>query len=246
MAFRPTRGMVMAAGLGLRMRPLTNERPKPLIEVDGRTLLDHALDRFKAAGVTFVVVNVHYKGEMIIAHLKKRTDLEIHIQDERDKLLDTGGGLLRALPLFKGEPIYTYNSDSIWLESMGSNLLAMAKRWDDAEMDCLMLMAPTFSSIGYDGKGDFTMDANGRLARRQPSRVAPFAWPGVQIIHPRLIEKGRVAGLGDVYSTNRLWDIAIESGRLYGIRLDGKWMHIGTPDAKAEAEHYLSERHMAP
>ncbi len=242
MAFNPTRGMVMAAGLGVRMRPLTNDRPKSLIEVGGRTLLDHAIDRFKAAGVRYVVVNAHYKGEMIIAHLKKRKDIEIHIQDERDKLLDTGGALKRALPHFKGEPFFTYNSDSIWLESMGSNLVRMAERWDDAEMDCVMLMAPTFSSIGYDGRGDFTMDSLGRLARRQPQRVTPFAWPGVQIIHPRLIEKGT----GEVFSTNKLWDIAIEQGRLYGIRLDGKWMHIGTPQAKAEADLYLSERHKVP
>jgi MurNAc alpha-1-phosphate uridylyltransferase len=242
MAFNPTRGMVMAAGLGVRMRPLTNDRPKSLIEVGGRTLLDHAIDRFKAAGVRYVVVNAHYKGEMIIAHLKKRKDIEIHIQDERDKLLDTGGALKRALPHFKGEPFFTYNSDSIWLESMGSNLVRMAERWDDAEMDCVMLMAPTFSSIGYDGRGDFTMDSLGRLARRQPQRVTPFAWPGVQIIHPRLIEKGT----GEVFSTNKLWDIAIEQGRLYGIRLDGKWMHIGTPEAKAEADLYFSERHKVP
>lgn len=242
MAFYPTRGMVMAAGLGLRMRPLTNDRPKPLIEVGGRTLLDHAIDRFKAAGVKFVVVNVHYKGEMIIAHLKKRTDIEIHIQDERELLLDTGGALKRALPLFKGEPFFTYNSDSIWLESLGSNLLRMAKRWDDAEMDCLMLMAPTFNAIGFEGRGDFNMDANGRLARRQPQRVTPFAWPGVQIIHPRLVDKGP----NGVFSTNVLWDIAIEQGRLFGIRLDGKWMHVGTPEAKTEADHYLGDLHKMP
>jgi MurNAc alpha-1-phosphate uridylyltransferase len=242
MAFYPTRGMVMAAGLGVRMRPLTNDRPKPLIEVGGKTLLDHAIDRFKAAGVKFVVVNVHYKGEMIIAHLKRRTDIEIHIQDERDKLLDTGGALKRALPLFKGEPFFTYNSDSIWLESLGSNLLRMAQRWDDAEMDCLMLMAATFSSIGFEGRGDFNMDSNGRLSRRQPQRVTPFAWPGVQIIHPRLVDKGP----SGVFSTNVLWDIAIEQGRLFGIRLDGKWMHVGTPEAKLEADHYLSERHKLP
>ena len=205
-------------------------------------MLDHAIDRYVAAGVRFVVVNVHYKGEMIIAHLKKRTDVEIHIQDERDKLLDTGGGLRRALPLFKGEPFFTYNSDSIWLESYGSNLKRMAERWDDAEMDCLMLMAPTFSSIGYDGRGDFNMDAMGRLSRRQTQRVTPFAWPGVQIIHPRLVENGP----DGVFSTNRLWDIALEQGRLYGVRLDGKWMHVGTPEAKVEADHYLSEHHHRP
>lgn len=242
MAMKPTRGMVLAAGLGTRMRPLTNDRPKSLIMVAGRTLLDHAIDRFKAAGITTVIVNVHYKGQMVIDHLKKRTDVEIIIQDERDKLLDTGGALKKALPLFRGEPVFTYNSDSIWLESLGSNILRMAQRWDDAEMDCLMLMAPTFNSIGYDGRGDFMMDTLGHLVRRQPQRVTPFAWPGVQIIHPRLIERGD----GDVFSTNRLWDIAIEQGRLFGIRLDGKWMHIGTPDAKDEAEAFLDVRHVAP
>ena len=242
MAFTPTRGMVMAAGLGVRMRPLTNDRPKPLIQVAGRTLLDHALDRLKAAGVKMVVVNVHYKGQMVIDHLKKRTDLEIRIQDEREKLLDTGGALRKALPHFAGEPFFTHNSDSIWLESLGSNLLRMAHRWDDKEMDCLMLMASTFNSIGFEGRGDFSMDALGRLTRRQPQRVTPFAWPGVQIIHPRLVEKGTE----DVFSTNRLWDIAAEQGRLFGIRLDGKWMHIGTPDAKDEAEAFMDVRHHAP
>lgn len=242
MTMKPTRGMVLAAGLGTRMRPLTDDRPKSLIMVAGRTLLDHAIDRFKDAGITTVIVNVHYKGQMVIDHLKKRTDVEIIIQDERDKLLDTGGALKKALPLFKGEPVFTYNSDSIWLESLGSNISRMAQRWDDAEMDCLMLMAPTFNSIGYDGRGDFMMDTLGRLARRQPQRVTPFAWPGVQIIHPRLIERGT----GDVFSTNRLWDIAIEQGRLFGIRLDGKWMHIGTPDAKDEAEAFLDVRHVVP
>lgn len=240
MALQATRGMVMAAGLGVRMRPLTNDRPKPLIEVDGRTLLDHAIDRLVEIGIKFIVVNVHYKGEMIIAHLKKRKDVEIHIQDEREKLLDTGGALKKALPLFKGEPFFTYNSDSIWIESYASNLRGMAQRWNEREMDCLMLMAPTFNSIGYDGRGDFTMDAVGRLSRRESQRIAPFAWPGVQVIHPRLIERGQ----GEVFSTNRLWDIAAEEGRLFGIRLDGKWMHIGSPDAKLEAEAYLDARHL--
>lgn len=242
MAFSPTRGMVLAAGLGTRMRPLTNDRPKPLIEVAGRTLLDHAIDRFVAAGVKMVVVNVHYKGEMIIAHLKSRQDVEIRIQDERDKLLDTGGALKRALPLFGGEPVFTYNSDSIWLESFGSNLGRMAQMWDDAAMDCLMLMAPTFSSIGFEGKGDFTMDANGRLKRREPQRVAPFGWPGVQIIHPRLIARGP----DGAFSTNKLWDMAIAQERLFGIRLEGKWMHVGTPEARDEADAFMAARHLAP
>ena len=238
----PKRGMIMAAGLGQRMRPLTNDCPKPLIEVAGRTLLDHAIDRLKHAGVRMIVVNVHYKGEMVIDHLKKRTDVEIRIQDERQKLLDTGGALRKALPHFDGEPFYTHNSDSIWLESWGENLQRMAERWDDKEMDCLMLLAATHSSIGYEGRGDFTMDADGHLAWRQPQRIAPFAWPGIQIMHPRLVKRGPDA---EVFSTSKLWDIAAEEGRLCGIRLDGKWMHIGTPDAKAEAEAFLGLREAA-
>lgn len=233
----------MAAGLGMRMRPLTNDRPKPLVTVGGKTLLDHAIDRLRGVGVKTIVVNVHYKGEMVIDHLKARRDVEIIIQDERDRILDTGGALKRALPHFKDEPFFTHNSDSIWLESWGSNLQRMVQRWNGSEMDCLMLLAATHSSLGYDGFGDFTMDPEGRLARRQAPRVAPFAWPGVQIIHPRLVARSPEA---DVFSTNRLWDIAIAENRLFGIRLDGKWMHIGTPEARAEAEELLAFRHAAP
>ncbi|MFN9973052.1 MAG: nucleotidyltransferase family protein [Phycisphaerae bacterium] len=235
--------MIMAAGLGTRMRPLTNDRPKPLITVDGRTLLDHAIDRLKSVGVNTFVVNVHYKGEMVIDHLKGRSDATFIIQDERDRILDTGGALKRALPHFGREPFFTHNSDSIWLESWGSNLERMIQQWDERRMDCLMLLAATHSSLGYDGAGDFTMDAEGRLARRQAPRLAPFAWPGVQIIDPQLVARSPA---DDVFSTNRLWDIAIEEGRLYGIRLDGKWMHIGTPEARVEAEALLSSRRAAP
>lgn len=243
MTSRPSRAMIMAAGLGTRMRPLTNDRPKPLIIVDGRTLLDHAIDRLKSVGVRSFVVNVHYKGEMVIDHLAGRRDAEFIIQDERERLLDTGGALKRALPLFGDEPFFTHNSDSIWLESWGSNLERMIRLWDPRAMDCLMLLAATHSSLGYDGAGDFTMDAEGRLSRRQPSRVAPFAWPGVQIIHPRLVARSPET---DVFSTNRLWDIALAEGRLFGIRLDGKWMHIGTPEARDEAQSLLLARDLAP
>ncbi|MFN9356682.1 MAG: nucleotidyltransferase family protein [Alphaproteobacteria bacterium] len=243
MTRRPSRAMIMAAGLGTRMRPLTNDRPKPLITVDGRTLLDHAIDRLKSVGVNTFVVNVHYKGEMVIDHLKGRSDATFIIQDERDRILDTGGALKRALPHFGREPFFTHNSDSIWLESWGSNLERMIQQWDERRMDCLMLLAATHSSLGYDGACYFTMDAEGRLARRQAPRLAPFAWPGVQIIDPQLVARSPA---DDVFSTNRLWDIAIEEGRLYGIRLDGKWMHIGTPEARVEAEALLSSRRAAP
>ena len=233
----------MAAGLGLRMRPLTNDRPKPLIEVGGKTLLDHAIDRMKQVGVKQILVNVHYKGDMVIDHVKKRRDVEITIQDEREKLLDTGGALKKALPFFDGEPFFTHNSDSLWLESWGSNLERMARMWDDQAMDCLMLLAATHSSIGYEGGGDFAMDSEGHLTRRLAPRLTPFAWPGVQIMHPRLVARSPAT---DVFSTNKLWDITISEHRLYGIRLDGKWMHIGTPEAKAEADAFLEQRRTAP
>ena len=231
------RAMILAAGQGLRMRPLTATRPKPLVEVMGRALLDHCIDRLAAAGVTDILVNARYLAEQIIAHCARRTDVKITIQDERDAELDSGGALVRARPFFQEQPDITFNADSIWVEGMGSNLNRLKAAWDDGKMDCLMLLAPTWNTIGEVGKGDFHMDGVGRLRRREMHRVTPFIWPGVQIIHPRLLD-GAPAGK---FSTNLLWDQAIEAGRLYGIRLDGRWMHIGTPDAVGEAEDFLRQ-----
>jgi MurNAc alpha-1-phosphate uridylyltransferase len=236
---QPKRALILAAGLGVRMRPLTDARPKPLLAVGGRSLAGHCLDRLKEAGVTDVIVNVHYLADQLIAHLKTRKDLNVTIQDERDALLDTGGAMVRARHFFQEKPFFVLNSDSIWIEGMGSNLKRLAHHWDDAAMDCLILLAPTYNAIGYDGQGDFTMDANGRLARREYRRVAPFAMPGAQLIHPRFLDD---APQGP-FSTNLLWDRAIEAGRLFGLRLDGRWMHVGTPEALGEAEDYLREMH---
>jgi N-acetyl-alpha-D-muramate 1-phosphate uridylyltransferase len=231
----PTRAMILAAGLGTRMRPLSEAKPKPLIEVMGKALIDHAIDRLKAAGVTLIVVNVHYKADMLKAHLAKRNDVEIRISEENDNLLDTGGGIAKALPLFEGQPFFTHNSDSMWVEGMGSALERMKARWNPDTMDALMLLAPAVTAVGYEGRGDFDMDPWGRLTRRGEQKLAPFVWTGVQIIHPRLFD-GVPTGK---FSINPLWDKAIEHGRLYGVRLDGVWIHVGTPEGFHDAEAFL-------
>jgi len=232
------RAMVLAAGLGLRMRPVSETRPKPLVTVAGRTLLDHVLDRLIEAGIERIVVNIHYRPDMIRAVLAKRHEIEIIISDETEKLLDTGGGMAKALAHFDGEPFFTHNADSLWTEGMGSTLDHMSRRYEPERMDALMLMAPTVSSLGYFGRGDFMMDEEGRLARRDEARVAPFVWAGVQIIHPRLF-KDCPSG---AFSTNLLWNRAIEAGRLYGIRHDGVWMHVGCPEGLRQAKAFLAQR----
>jgi MurNAc alpha-1-phosphate uridylyltransferase len=233
----PTRAMILAAGLGTRMAPLTATRPKPLIEVRGKALIDHAIDHLIRGGVKYFVVNVHYMAEMLIAHLEKRKDVEIHICDETEAILDTGGAIAKALPYFKGEPFFTHNSDSLWVEGMGWALGRMKTRWDPDAMDALMLLAPTVTAIGFDGRGDFEMDSLGLLKRRGELKLAPFVWTGLQIVHPRLFDgapKGR-------FSINPLWDRAIEKGRLFGIRLDGVWIHVGTPQGLHDAENFLRD-----
>jgi MurNAc alpha-1-phosphate uridylyltransferase len=234
--------MILAAGLGTRMGALTTDRPKPLVEVNGRALIDHGIDRLVKGGVTSIVVNVHYKAEMMKAHLAGRKDVAIQICDESSQILDTGGAIANALPLFHGKPFYSLNADSFWVEGMGRAMTRMQERWDPEAMDALMLLAPTATSIGYDGRGDFEMDSGGRLKRRQEMKLAPFVWTGLQIVHPRLFE-GAPAGK---FSINPLWDRAIENERLYGIRLDGVWIHVGTPEARQEADSFLTELRLRP
>jgi N-acetyl-alpha-D-muramate 1-phosphate uridylyltransferase len=233
----PTRAMILAAGLGTRMRPLTNDRPKPLIEVRGKALIDHAIDRLVAAGVTLVVVNVHYRAEMLKAHLAKRRDVEIRISEEGSELLGTGGGILKVLPHFEGEPFFVHNSDSIWVEGVGHALDRLKDHWDPERMDYLLLMASLITAIGYEGAGDFMMDSDGRLSRVPEQRISPFAYPGVSILHPRIFDGAKPGE----FSINPLWDRAIEAGRLFGIRLDGTWIHVGTPEAVREAEAFLAD-----
>ena len=229
---RPKRAMVLAAGIGKRMRPLTVTVPKPLIEVAGRALIDHSLDRLERAGVETVVVNVHYLADLVRAHLARRKRPAVVISDERAELLDTGGGIAKALPLLGNDPFYLLNSDSFWIEGARGNLDWLAAAWDDARMDALLMLAPTVKAVGYHGRGDFRMDPAGKLYRRGEREVVPFAYAGAAILHPRLFD-GCPAG---AFSLNRLFDRAIEAERLIGMRMDGLWLHIGTPEAIAEAE----------
>jgi N-acetyl-alpha-D-muramate 1-phosphate uridylyltransferase len=230
-----TAAMIMGAGLGSRMRPLTDDRPKPLIMVAGRTLIDHSIDRLAAAGVTRIVVNLHYKGEMLRAHLAKRRDVEIIFSDESDRLLDTGGGVVKALHHFDGQPFFVLNSDSIWVEGPAAALLAMIRHWDPARMDGLLLLADMRTAMGYEGMGDFVLKAEGHVLRARGHAGTAYAYPGVQIAHPRLFD-GAPQG---PFSTNLMWDRAIAKGRLFGTVLDGMWIHVGTPAARDEAEAYL-------
>jgi MurNAc alpha-1-phosphate uridylyltransferase len=229
--------MIMAAGLGTRMRPLTNTKPKPLVEVQGRALIDHVIDRLVAAGVTTIVVNVHYMADQIEAHLAKRKDAEIHISDERSELLDSGGGIFKALSFFGGEPFFHANSDTVWTEGAGHALDKLKAAWDPERMDALMLLAPTVNTICYDGSGDFMMDSDGLLSRVPEKRIAPFVWMSMEIVHPRLFD----GAPGGKFSINPLWDKAIAKGRLFGQRLDGVWMHIDRPDAIAASDEFLSD-----
>lgn len=242
----PTKAMILAAGLGTRMAPLTLEKPKPLIVLNGKPLIDHAIDRLVQGGVNFIVVNVHYKADQIVAHLEKRQarekNLEIHICDETGMILDTGGAIAKALPYFEGEPFFAHNSDSLWVEGMGSAMARMKARWNPETMDALMLLAPCATAIGYDGRGDFEMDAWGGLKRRTEMHLAPFVWTGLQIVHPRLFD-GAPTGR---FSINPLWDKAIDKGRLWGVRLDGVWIHVGTPQGLEEAETFLRDLALEP
>jgi MurNAc alpha-1-phosphate uridylyltransferase len=233
----PTTAMVMAAGLGKRMRPLTATRPKPLVEVAGAALIDHVLDRLVAAGVKRVVVNVHYLADALEAHLKRNDQgLDIAISDERAKLLETGGGLIKALPLIDTDPFIQVNSDNFWVDGPVDALQLLADRWDDTTMDALLLLVPLARANCHSGKGDFHMDAAGRISRRRVGRIAPFVWTGVQMLSKRLIAEPPT----DVFSTNIFWDRAIETGRCYGVVHQGLWFDVGSPPAIAQTEVILA------
>jgi MurNAc alpha-1-phosphate uridylyltransferase len=237
MPVTPQKAMVLAAGLGLRMRPLTDTMPKPLVPVAGKPLLDHVLDRLADAGVTEAVVNVHYLADQNIAHTADRTHPRVIISDERDQVLGTGGGVVRALPLLGPTPFFHVNSDTMWIEGVRSNLVRLADAFDPERMDILLLMAPTASSIGYSGLGDYSMLADGTLRRRREHQVVPFVYAGAAIISPTIFDD---APQGE-FSLVRMFDKANEQDRLFGLRLDGVWMHVGTPDAVSAAEEALLE-----
>jgi MurNAc alpha-1-phosphate uridylyltransferase len=231
------KAMVLAAGLGTRMRPLTDTLPKPLVTVAGQALLDHVLDRLAEAGVETAVVNVHHMADQIENHLKGRTRPKIEISDERGELLDTGGGVVKALKLLGDEAFFHMNSDTLWIEGVTPNLPRLAAGFDSVRMDILLLLASTTASIGYEGRGDFVMAPDGRLARRAERQVAPFVYAGAAMLSPAQFAdapKGK-------FSLNTMFDRAIDAGRLYGQRLEGTWMHVGTPAAIQAAEAAISE-----
>jgi MurNAc alpha-1-phosphate uridylyltransferase len=232
MPVKPTRAMVRAAGLGLRMRPLTDRMPKPLVPVAGSPLLDHVLDKLADAGVSETVVNVHYLPDQIIAHVAKRARPKVIISDERDVVLGTGGGVVKALPLLGNDPFFHLNADTMWIDGVRPNLARLAETFDPDRMDILLLMAPTANSIGYSGNGDYAMASDGTLRKRKENQVVPFVYAGVAIMSPSLFKD---APKGE-FSLTRMFDRANEQERLFGLRLDGVWMHVGTPDAVHAAE----------
>ena len=222
----PRTAMIMAAGLGKRMRPLTATKPKPLVEVAGQALLDHVLDRLRAAGVKKVVVNVHYLADAVEAHLaSRRHGLEVVISDERQLLMETGGGLVQASDLIDADPFLAINSDNLWIDGPADTLKLLASHWDEAKMDALLLLVPLARARNHRGMGDFHMDRQGRLRRREKSRVAPFVYTGIQMLSKRLL---REAPEGP-FSTNILWTRAIEEGRCFGAVHQGLWFDVGTP-----------------
>ena len=232
----PDKAMVFAAGLGTRMRPLTDVTPKPMIPVGGKPMLDHMLDRLAEAGVATAIVNVHYLADQIDAHVAKRAKPRIVVSDERAKLLDQGGGILKVLPQLGDAPFLMANTDALWIEGPVNNLARLAQAWDGDRMDALLLVAPSATSIGVDWSGDFLMDAEGRLTKRPEREVAPFVYTGVGIIKPQVFagETREAENLAPI-----LFDAAAK-GRLHGVRLEGQWLHVGTPEAVGEAEQALA------
>ena len=234
----PKSAMVLAAGLGTRMRPITASIPKPLVSVGGRPLIDHALDRLAEAGVGTAVINVHHLADKLTAHVEGRTAPEIVVSDERDRLLETGGGVVKALPKLGSDPFFLLNSDSFWVEGPKPNLRTLAEAWNGDRMDALLMLAPTVAAIGYEGRGDFFMDGDGRLTPRSERHVAPFVYTGVAIVDPAAMFADAPEG---PFSLNFLIDRVSEAGRLFGVRMDGVWFHFGTPAAIDEAERALIE-----
>ena len=232
----PHTAMVLAAGLGTRMRPLTLDRPKALVHVNGRALIDHVLDRLVEAGVKRAVVNVHAFADMLEEHLSHRRDIEIAISDERALLMETGGGVMQALPLLGDKPFVVANIDSIWTENAGSAIARLAAGFDAQTMGARLLLADMNQLLGFEGAGDFHLGADGRIAHRGDDAYAEWAYTGVQIINPAILEGEPVEPFGFF----RVWKREMDQGRLFGAPLNGFWMHVGDPAARQAAEARLA------
>ena len=227
--------MVMAAGLGKRMRPLTAAQPKPMVRVAGKPLIYHPLDRLAEAGVAQAVVNVHYLADALEEHLKPRKTPAVTISDERGELLETGGGMVKALPQLP-DPFFCLNSDNIWLDGPRNAFRELSERWNPEAMDALLLVVPHSRAVNFDGKGDFHLDGLGRISRRQSGRIAPFIYTGIQLVAHRLLRDAPTGKFG----TMLLWERSIEEGRLFGLPFTGLWFEVGTPQAIRPTEQALA------
>ena len=228
--------MIMAAGKGTRMMPLTSDRPKPLIEVAGVALLDHVLDHLRKASVGKIVINAHYRAAQVEKHMAEyASDFEVAISDERELLLDTGGGLVKALPLIGDDPFFCVNADNWWTDDGKNTFARLMEEWDDDRMDVLMLLVPLHEANNTQGQGDFDLGADGRISRRRPQSHAKFVWTGIQMLSKRLI----VDPPSDVFSTNVFWDRAIADGRCHGLVHHGLWFDVGYPAAIQATERIL-------
>ncbi|GGA39549.1 nucleotidyltransferase family protein [Sphingomonas psychrolutea] len=235
----PKTAMVMAAGLGKRMRPLTATRPKPLVEVAGKPLIDHVFDRLRASGVERAVVNVHYLADALEAHLNNRVaGIDLVVSDERKRLMETGGGIVQARDLIGDAPFLVVNSDNLWVDGPSDAIRMLSAQWDDARMDALLLMVPLARANHHSGQGDFRLAPDGRiLGRRQPGKLAPFVYTGVQILSPRVIADWPEGP----FSTMLFWERAIAAGRAYGLVHQGLWFDVGTPAAVGKTEAMLAD-----
>ncbi|HEX6218440.1 MAG TPA: nucleotidyltransferase family protein [Sphingomicrobium sp.] len=232
----PDTAFILAAGLGKRMRPLTATRPKPLVEVAGKPLIDHVLDRLRAAGVSRIVVNAHYLADALEAHLKARAgDFDLKMSDERKQLLETGGGMVQAAPLIDADPFLVINSDNYWVDGPADTLHLLASLWRGEEMDALLLLVPQARAFNHGGQGDFHMKADGRLTRRERGKVAPFVFTGIQMVSKKLLQDSPKGP----FSTNLLWDRAIAGGRCFGVVHQGLWFDVGNPAAIKATERAL-------
>ena len=233
---KANKAMILAAGLGRRLQPITINTPKPLVNVAGKPIIGYAIDHFVKAGLERLVVNVHYLADQVISYLEERNDIEIIVSDETNQILDTGGGIKKALPFLGNNPFFTCNSDIIWHDKYEEALMSLLSAWQNNDMDALLLLKSTESAFGYKGKGDFFMESNGRVRRKNAEESAPFVFAGLQLIKPNIFEEY----IEEPFSLNKIFDKLLSSGRLFGFVYNGNWLHIGDIDGLKVAENYFS------